>query len=86
MNIKRITAITAASVVWVGTFGLLGNAEANAASYTHTTVITLTPDMPLYHTISQCNDGLPVYIASDGVIYGDQESDGVLSGIDCDWT
>ena len=37
--------------------------------------------------VSYCTDGLPVYVDSDtGALYGDQDRDGVLSGIDCDWT
>lgn len=37
--------------------------------------------------VSYCTDGLPVYVDTDtGVIYGDQNRDGVLAGTDCDWT
>ena len=32
--------------------------------------------------INECHDGLPVIYAYDGSIYGDQNQDGVLSGVD----
>ena len=37
--------------------------------------------------INHCSDNLPVKIdANSGTIYGDQNGDGILSGIDCDYT
>jgi hypothetical protein len=36
--------------------------------------------------LDTCNDGTPVYIDDEtGILYGDQDDNGILDGNDCDW-
>lgn len=92
MSIKRITAITVASLAWIGTFGLLGEAESNAATMVPTAAYAVYPDRDAdqYARWNVCEQGTigyrtPVFITSDFIVFGDQDENGYIDGDDCNW-
>ncbi len=46
-------------------------------------VLVTEPEASL---VNKCDDGIPVWRDSvTGILYGDQDTNGVLAGTDCDW-
>lgn len=90
MNTRRIAAAVIATAAWFGAFGLLGESEANAAQYSPSHSDTVYYTDSYYSEWSHCTSDQigwlePVFIADDGSVYGDQDSNGVIDGDDCNW-
>lgn len=64
--------------IMVGIGMIAGTTIANAYP-----VLVTEPESSL---VNKCTDGLPVWRDSEtGILYGDQDMNGVLSGNDCEW-
>lgn len=56
---------------------------AGTATATASPVLVTEPEASL---VNKCDDGLPVWRDSvTGILYGDQDTNGVLAGTDCEW-
>ena len=90
MNARRIAL---AALALVAPFTLGAGTPASAASLgggetgvqTTALVLTVTSEGPLYRLINQCPDSEPVYVSREGVVFGDADGDGTLTGAECSW-
>ena len=71
-------ALTVLAMVAMGFMGVQTTANAEAVQITSPLVL---------EWMDQCKDGTPVYMDDEtGLIYGDQDDNGILDGTDCDWS
>ncbi|AKC02834.1 hypothetical protein AXJ10_gp94 [Gordonia phage GordTnk2] len=45
--------------------------------------LNLTPHGDVTLPIYPCGDGIPVYVAPDGTVYGDQNNNGTIDPAEC---
>lgn len=79
--ISLLSVVAAVTAVAIG----LSGAPAVQAQ-TSVDTLTVPSDVAHYFGLTTCNDSLPVFIdVATGTLYGDQDSNGVIDGSDCDW-